>query len=395
MEENEGDRPVFEIPLLQDLNHYLEQHGIIPGRAAEDVPNIESRYQRQDQVEFEQNVNEQLQYQSEVIDRFVKEDEAIEKDERKSEEQNKKDLLDRCKHVFMSIQASDDIIHNVSLYHMVEQCDIFRTLVSSDKWSFHEDYTFQLNGFRKENVLQFINIVMECHNGSDVRSFLSNDSIIECVYIAHYLQATDILNEITEIMQCSIDSENCTSICALADELQLPSLRQASMKYVMECLDKIQENEDVWNDIPLSLKNQILTLRNATNSSIIGRGQTKEVIFSSSSEFLAIFHDTLTSHKERLREAKERQEEIIQERLKESNGGGRFTRRFVQERDVYGGSVEDAAKKIQKQEQRLKTLQAFYNEQKAIFSRDVESEGRVCGHPHRCARRSVWPQPGA
>ena len=48
-------------------------------------------------------------------------------------------------------------------------------------------------------------------------------------------------------------------------------------------------------------------------------------------------------------------------------------RRFIQPRDVYSGSVEDAAKKILKQEERVKTLQAFYNEQKAIFAKDVET----------------------
>ena len=139
------------------------------------------------------------------------------------------------------------------------------------------------------------------------------------------------------------------------------------MKHVMASLDKIQQDEEIWNDIPNNLRNHIILLRNATKSSIIGRGQTKEVIFSSSAEFLAIFHDTLSCHKERLRDAKQRQEEIIQERMQQNQ------RRFIQPRDVYSGSVEDAAKKILKQEERVKTLQAFYNEQKAIFAKDVDT----------------------
>jgi hypothetical protein len=187
------------------------------------------------------------------------------------------------------------------------------------------------------------------------------------------------MDEIVSIIQSSIDSENCTSICVLADELQIPSLLQASMKFILGRLDNIENNGEIWNDIPSALKNHIITLRNAAKSSIIGRGQTKEVIFSSAGEFLAIFHDTLTCQKERLRGAKERQEEIVQERLRESEGLGRFSSRIVQEIDVYGGSVEDASKKIRKQEERVKTLQAFYNEQKAIFARDMQSDGQFRG----------------
>jgi hypothetical protein len=40
---------------------------------------------------------------------------------------------------------------------------------------------------------------------------------------------------------------------------------------------------------------------------------------------------------------------------------------------VLGGSVADAAKKIKRQEERVNTLQAFYNEQKAIFAKDRQS----------------------
>jgi ribosome-associated translation inhibitor RaiA len=144
------------------------------------------------------------------------------------------------------------------------------------------------------------------------------------------------------------------------------------MKFVMERLDHIKDDVEVWNSIPSTLRNQIIALNKAVKSSIIGRGQTKEAIFSSVDEFIAILNDTLNCHKERLREAKERQEEIIEDRLREgrvSSGSGRF----VLEKDVLGGSVADAAKKIKRQEERVNTLQAFYNEQKEIFAKDRQS----------------------
>lgn len=353
-----GNLPPVEIPLLQDMNHYLEQNGILAGHP--DAPS----YQRQDQVELEERVNAQMEYQTSVIDKFVKEDEITEMNLHKNEIDRKKYLLEKCKDMTISIQTNDAIIPHAPLYELVKHCDTFQTLVGSENWKMD---TFQLTQFSQKIVLKFLNVIKDHEKDIPLQESLSHDSIIDCCYVVHYLQATEILNNITNVIQSSIDCDNCTSICILADELHLPSLRQAAMKHVMASLDKIQQDEEVWNDIPNNLRNHIILLRNATKSSIIGRGQTKEVIFSSSAEFLAIFHDTLSCHKERLRDAKQRQDEIIQERMQQNR------RRFIQPRDVYSGSVEDAAKKILKQEERVKTLQAFYNEQKAIFAKDVET----------------------
>ena len=47
----------------------------------------------------------------------------------------------------------------------------------------------------------------------------------------------------------------------------------------------------------------------------------------------------------------------------------------MKEMDVYGGSVMDAAMKIEKQERRVQTLELFYREQREIFSRDANRGG--------------------
>ena len=373
----------LELPLIQDVSHYLQENGILPGRL--NAPAGET-YQRQDQVELEAAVNAQQEYQTEVINRFMKDDEEISITASEGGLVRKRNLLEKCKGVSISIKTRDSlVVENVPLDRLVDQCDTFLTLVGSEHWSsfVNRDFVFQLDQFHKEAVEHFLNILqIRSKSSTLISDLITSNFIIECCYIAHFLQATDVLNEIISIIQSSIDSDNCTSICVLADELQIPSLLQASMKFVMEKLDYIKKDVEVWDSIPTALKNHIITLRNAAKSSIIGRGQTKEVIFSSAGEFLAIFHDTLTCHKERLREAKERQKEIIQERLREgaaTSGSGRFSLRSVQEKDVYGGSVEDAAKKIKRQEERVNTLQAFYNEQKAIFAKDMQSDGQFYG----------------
>lgn len=363
--------PRAEVPLLQDINHYLESNGILQAH--------NQNYQRLDQVELAQSVNAQEQYQSKIIQKFINEDTEQEQNnpQHRELEKERTEVLRKCRDVFISIQTAKDVLKNVPLHHLVDRCDTFYTLASSDRWSsLTKDFKFSLDQFDTSSVKQFLAIVNPS-NSFSVQD-LTTQHIIDCCYISHFLQASEILNDIVQIIESSIDAENCTSICVMADELQIPSLLNSSMKFVMERLNEIQDNEELWDDIPTTLRNHILTLRNAAHSSIVGMGKKSQVIFSSAGEFLAIFHDTLTLNKERLREAKLRQEEIIQERMRE-NGHGRFSRRFVQQRDVYGGDVEDARVKIEKQEKRVQTLQAFYDQQKAIFSQDLQNEGRFKG----------------
>jgi len=152
------------------------------------------------------------------------------------------------------------------------------------------------------------------------------------------------------------------------DEL---SLFMSAMSYVLERLEDVQK-DDVWNDFSPSLRNHVITLRNATKSSIVRQGQTNKALFTSSHEFLALFSDHVYEQRERLREAVERQNEIIKERKQRNKARGFFSRQD----DVMGGSVVDAQKKIGKQEARIQTLEVFYREQKAIFAKDVTAEGR-------------------
>jgi hypothetical protein len=131
---------------------------------------------------------------------------------------------------------------------------------------------------------------------------------------------------------------------------------------LMSSLDNLQDNE-LWNGFPKDLQNRVITLRNAVQSSIMSRGQTAKVFFTSSDEFLAIFFDHIRDQQERLREAKDRQNEIIEGRTKLGDS----------HEDIMGGSVRDAEGKIQRQEIRLQTLEVFYQDQKKIFRQSSES----------------------
>jgi hypothetical protein len=224
---------------------------------------------------------------------------------------------------------------------------------------------------------------------------ISEDHIVECLRIAHYLQCTILLETLASVLESSIDSQNCMSICSLADFYNLQSLFEASVNHVVTRLDALQgkpdddneekvndaelsENErmqqDIWQSLPHELRSRILTMRNVMRSSVIGRGsKVSGVFFSSGDEFLAIFQETLCDQRERLAEARERRNEVIREReaewdiIRQRRGRWFDSSEEAKHAFVYGGDAEYALSKIEKQEQRIKTLESFYQEQKVIF----------------------------
>ena len=229
---------------------------------------------------------------------------------------------------------------------------------SNNNW--HQS-TLDLTNFRSGPVRSFLSVIMDSSKSENDDISLANvppEHIVDVCLISHYLQCTSVMEKTIDVLKESVDSDNCLSICQLADQLGSPSLFEAAVTHLIEKLDDMQ-NHDEWDDFDITLRNRVVTMRNAVHSSIIGRGQKTAVFFSSSDEFLAIFSDNIREQRERLAEAKRRQEEIISDR--KLNPRGRH-------RNPYGDSVKDAEIKIERQERRLQTLETFYQEQKLIFS---------------------------
>ena len=227
---------------------------------------------------------------------------------------------------------------------------------------------------------------------------ISDNHIVECVKLSHYLQCLVILDALTSILQLSIDSRNCMALCSLSDALNLKSLFEASVNYVIERLDAFQGTgtvsldsyeegdvkdtadgqydtiEETFASLPYELRSRVLTMRNVMRSSVIGRGsKVSGLFFSSGTEFLAIFRETIRDQKERLKDATDRRDEVIRERTEEwvymcERRGTWFDRSLTARNEfIYGADVKYGLEKIEKQRQRLKTLQSFYDEQKTIF----------------------------
>ena len=219
---------------------------------------------------------------------------------------------------------------------------------------------------------------------------ISGDHIVDVARIAHFLQGRPILQSLALILEESIDATNCLALCSLADALNLPSLFERSVKYVIMKLDSLDggdkvedsSSEDTWSTLPQGLRARVLTMRNVLRSSVVGKGsKISGLFFSSGSEFLAIFRETISDQKERLAEARQRHDEIISDRKQEwavrVQRRGRWfdASEEASQAFIYGPDVLYAREKIDKQALRLRTLQTFYDEQKAIFSGITDGQG--------------------
>jgi len=354
--------------LLQDEEHYIRTNGI-EDQSSEHYEFIGLQDER---VRLE----EEQSYQHDVFQKLFQ---STTKTTTIADKRTK--FLESCKKDTISIQTADEVLENIPLHTLAKTCEVIYTLVSSEHWS-----SSSVSSTTNETTTSPLKLSLEHFHTSAVRDFLllvehpdklhdyvSSDNVIECCKIAHFLQCATLLTDIVEVIRESINADNCASICNLADQLDERSLFMSAMSYVLERLEDVQK-DDVWTDFSPSLQNHIVTLRNATQSSIVQRGRqtSKTALFSSSHEFLALFSDHVYEQRERLREAVERQNDIIKERIRRNEDRSFFS----QPQDVMGGSVGDAAIKIEKQEMRIQTLEVFYREQKAIFAKDVTAEGR-------------------
>jgi hypothetical protein len=350
-------------PLLQDISHYLETNGIIQATDGSDTHH--TTYTRLDEFELASKLRAEKEYEEKVLQRFLDEDESNVEDDKSLKERIKVLTWSKGKSIRIKTKSNNEY-YNMSLIQMVDQCDVIYSYVHSSQLQSNDQeirLEFSLEQFDPNAVMSFLKLLGL--DGAFIKvQDIPNHEIIECCRIAHFLQCQTLLDEIIDLIKEHIDPENCASICVLADQLEIPTLMHASMSLILERLDDIQ-NDEVWNEFPSSLKKHIVTLRNAASSSILGRGKKGLVLFSSGDEFLALFSDNIRELKERLRDAKHRQQEIIEERMKRNSG-------FRLPCDVYGGDVKDAAMKIEKQEARIRTLEAFYLEQKAIFATDED-----------------------
>ena len=318
----------------------------------------------------------------------------------------------------IAVMLADKSTHTLPAQPLIENCETAKRMVtyrngvcgdnSTNVTTLDKDggsssvMEISLVEFDSRAVVSFMNVLVLLHDdqssdddegkskyvlGLINEGMISEQHIVECVRLAHYLQCLVILDALASVLQQCIDSQNCMAICSLADALNLKSLFEASIEYVLERLDTLQgtdgvdnnenqdTNGDIWATLPHELKSRVLTMRNVMRSSVIGRGsKVSGLFFSSGDEFLAIFREHIFGGRERLAEAHQRHDEVISQRTEEwvircERRGRWFDRSDEAKRDfIHGPDVKYAMGKVELQTRRLQTLETFYEEQKIIFS---------------------------
>jgi hypothetical protein len=366
--------------LVQDLDGWLESNGL---RSADDYPDaVNTVTTLSIQEECSRVVEEDRYVQS--IHKIAFRD-SIEKEQHELEEKNQ--LIRSWQNSTLDIRTADnDHILNVPLDKMAQLCDTIYIMAKSKVWnqssksatSNTESTTgihISLELYPKSSVQEFVNIVLfhtstETTAAADVEEGsvgtriaaavdqVSDDTVlVDCCRIAHFLMAESIVNAITKVFIRSIDTNNCFIICQLADELNLSStLFEQTLIYMIDTLGKYDSanNDDVsWdkNDVlNTELKERILVMKRAIETSLHHTNRkSRRVYFASIDEYISIFAERVQYYRERLAEAKESQ-------LQNSKRVTFRTAAWI-----------DTQTKIEKQEQRLRTLETALAEQKRLF----------------------------
>jgi hypothetical protein len=338
MQDNQEAR---DLPQIQDFDEWLRNNGLRNGNGPEE----ESQRSEWNRERETAAIQEQTLYQESVHKAVFSEAEA---EERREQEKRQK-LIDSWSNVRIEVSTASCIIPEIPLKPLAESCETVFVLASSRSQFVLQDGKIQLSldQFHSQSVRQFLRLVMGEKRMEDIAA----DAIVDCCQIAHYLQNFTILEATVEILIQSIDTANCMSLCQLADRLNLPALFEKSLAYMMKSLGDM-EAHDSWDDLTGELKERIGTIQTAIQSSI--HSQRSRLYFSSLQEYLAIFAETVQYNRERLAEAKESHAQTI----------GR------------GNAWQDTQTKIERQERRVRTLEAVMKEQKKLFSEREEDASK-------------------
>lgn len=328
MADNGDHLVVPEHMRLIDIQQYLETRGLLnEPQGLESALNVS---------ETKKRVDEEAAYQALVLQRaFAACD---------GKPDAKSDFLETIENEKIVLTSANGSVE-AEMKLLAAQCEAIYAFASSYKLfkdSASPVLSFSLEEYSLESVRAFVDTVSGLSNPRD----LTPDCIVDCCQIAHYLQCNSVLEPIVQILVDAVDTDNCKALLELADQLSLPLLFERSLSHMMQSLEETQE---VWEDLPADLRDRVDLMKKAMQSSILTRGSSR-LYFNSLDEYLAMFAETLTYHRERLLDAKQRQEE---------EKGKYFVRSKVWQ---YNQS------KLDSQERRFRRLEQVMELQKKTFS---------------------------
>lgn len=326
------DRLIPEERRIADINEWIRVNGL----RQESTTTV-------DQEEERTRFREFAAYEAALHEKFFHDCDH----EAKHKEQERTRRIQAWENTTIAIFASDETIRGVRLQPLAASCDTVFALASTWEWfssssvvsTTSDDMFVSLERFPSVSIRDFLALV----NRNTVIRHVPPESVVDCCQIAHYLQNEKILQETVTILLESVDTANCMSICQLADQLHLPQLFERSLSHMMQSLQDI-EDKDAWDYLSPELRERIQLIKVALQSSV--HSCQSRLYFASLDEYLFIFAERVQYYRERLAEAKEQLAHI-----------------------EYGTRAwMDTSDKIQRQEYRVRTLEAVLADQKRIFA---------------------------
>lgn len=332
MNNNNEEPSIFQQrPMLQieDEEEWLRRNGLLQESHFGDA----SEY---NQSEARRRVQEQVNYQRRIHNKL------FEKEHRQDQsvEQHKQERLKNWKEENISIVPADkhDDPISVNLAMLASHSDTIFTMADSRVHFDNSALSVSFPEYSSAAVKAFLEMLPETQLPVE-DSTIPYDHIIDACRLAHYLQCTELLEKIVKILIAEIDAANCLSLCQLADQLALPSLMEASLGYIMKSLTSLETHE-VWNELGSELQDQIQAIQ-----AILKSKNRRNLFFSSFTEYVAVFSEQVQYYNERLAEARMQQEQ----------------------HDPTSPAWAYTQDKINRQAERVETLNMMLAEQKRIF----------------------------
>jgi hypothetical protein len=198
--------------------------------------------------------------------------------------------------------------------------------------------------------------------------------VTDCCEIASFLQCQPLLDVTEEVLCDAADVLNCYALCQLADQLHLTRLFEKALLCMTRSLSTMQNDEEFWENIlPGELRGRIVAIQEAIQSSVHSHygSRCRRIAFSSMEEYLAVFAEQVQYYRERLADAEQQQVQLESEIVLDSlrRRPWLFLGPSRPAHDQYRADPLwiDTQQKINRQKQRLKTLEAVLREHKSIF----------------------------
>ncbi len=318
---------------IQDEAEWVRRYGLNgePHYGAESYAN---------QQEAKQRVRAQEDYQAQIHAQLFEKQTPAEK--------QRKLQLDEWSNQIVRILASAEPPIECNLKHLATYSETIFTMAES-RPRFEADESrplhVSLSEYSQEAVLHFLDL-LEHYSMPDAPFRPNEQHVVECCQIASYLQCDALLDDmLVPLLIQSVDSDNCLSLCELADQLNLTALLEASVNHMMHRLESVEEH-DIWSDLTPELQRRIQGIQH-----ILQSNNRRQLFFSSFDEYLALFAEQVDYYRERLEDAIHQQSQHP-----EHSPGWHY-----------------AQSKIDQQRERVHILKLVLQDQKKLFRRPQKS----------------------